>query len=151
MMRSLVAMSGVAVVLLSAPALTSAQSVRLTPQAEEWQKKNPNKKLVKFTLPDQKEPYVYEGDYYHRGVDLKAEQVTVIQRDHVFEKAQTWVAEWNRNPDNPFIRIAGIEYLGPKAGKSWEDKGEKKDSLGISRGRYHKFGGIGRANILVYP
>lgn len=134
---------------LSASA-ASAQTVRHTKQAAEWTKKNPDKKLVKFVLPDKKEAYVFEGDYHHEGVSLTSQQVIDIQADQVMEKAEKWVAEWNKNPDNPIIRLAGIEYIGHKQG-SWEDKGEKKDSFGISRGRYHKFGGTGRANILIYP
>jgi hypothetical protein len=146
----LVSVVSFAIALLQ-PCKCMAQSVKLTPQAAEWTKKNPDKKLAKFTFPGQKEPFIFEGDYYHEGVDLTAMAVTEIQRDHVFAKAEAWVAESNKNPDHPFVRIAGIEYIGPKEGRAWEDKGEKRDALGISRGRYHKFGGIGRAYILVYP
>ena len=123
-----------------------AQTTRLTPQAEEWQKKNPDRKVAKFTIPGQKDTFVYEGGYEHEGVDLEAQQVTNIQKDQVYDKAEKWVAEWNKNPDNQFIRFAGIEYLGGKEGKTWEDKGKKNGCR-----RYHKFGGIGRASILIYP
>lgn len=118
---------------------------RLTEQAKQWLEKNPGRQLSKWFLPNENGPFIFKGDFYHKGVNLGADQVLNIQADHIFNDAQNWSNQWNQNPDNPFVRFAGIEYLGPVDGEWWEDKGKRWD-----RSRYHKFGGNGQAYILSF-
>jgi hypothetical protein len=118
---------------------------KLTPQAQAWLKADRDRKLIQWTVPGQKKSYVFEGDFYHKGVDLTAAEVLNIQADHVYGDALQWSQEWNGNPENPYVRFAGIKYIGPVEGKWWEDKGKKSDGR-----RYHKFGGVGQAYILTF-
>lgn len=120
---------------------------RLTKKAQELVQSG--KELVPWVRSDSGSIYVFVGDFYNKGVDLTAANVLSIQADHVFADAKKWAGEWNEEHPEDLLFFAGIDYLGPVDGKWWEKKGEKFDDFGISRGRYHKFGGLGEAHILT--
>lgn len=78
--------------------------IRLTETAKEWMKRNPGKSLVKWEHGGQ--PFIFEGDFYHHGVSLKADEVLNIMADHIFSDANIWQAKWNEDPDRDFFRFA---------------------------------------------
>lgn len=119
---------------------------RLTSKGQELV--NKGRELVPWNAGESS-PYNFEGDFNHEGVDLTAGEVLSIQADQVFEDAKNWAARWNEDHPEDLFFFAGIDYLGPKEGHWWEKKGEKIGPFGESRGRYHKFGGIGIAHILT--
>lgn len=120
---------------------------RLTPKEQELV--NSGRQLTPWNAPGQAGPFNFEGDFYHEGVDLSAGEVLNIMADQVFEDAKRWAATWNEQHPEDLLFLAGIDFQGPSGGRWWEDKGERRGPLGDSRGRYHKFGGIGTAYILT--
>ena len=136
---------------VGADSATQAQT-SLMPAAQAWQKANPGKKLVRVELPGHSGPFIYEGRFAHGGVNLTAAQVYQIMADQVRSDAQKWVTTFNEDPNSTAsIKLAGIEYIGPKEGAWSERKGERRDRFGLSKGRYHDFDGVGRAYLLTYP
>lgn len=120
---------------------------RLTPKGQELV--NAGRQLAPWSPRGQDSPFNFEGDFNHEGVDLSAGEVLSIMADQVFDDAKRWAAKWNEDHPEDLLFLAGTEFQGPSPGRWWEDKSERRGPLGDSRGRYHKFGGIGTALILT--
>lgn len=119
---------------------------RLTPKGQELV--NAGQELVTWSAPSQGVPFNFEGDFYHSGVDLTANEVLSIMANQVFDDAKAWAAAWNEQHPGDLFFFAGIDFQGPSQGW-WEDKGVRKGPFGDVKGRYHKFGGKGTAYILT--
>ena len=121
---------------------------RLTDAGKKWEQQEG--KFVPWKFPDSDEAYVFEGDFYHHGVDLTADEVLNIMADQVFDDARRWAAALHEDPSSPDLKFAGIDFIGPVDGKWWEDKGTKPGTPFEGSKRYHKFGGAGAAHILTF-